>query len=397
VAVHGDFRLGESFSDTQESGPFAHWHHHHAVFPRLAACGSELTDHITWELPWFARPLSYFVARDVARQFAWRHARMGHDVVRHAAARKHLAEIGREPVMTVAVSGTSGLVGGALVPFLTTGGHRVRRLVRHGATGPDAVVWDAQAPDPAVFSGCDAVVHLAGAGIAERRWTPERQAEIRASRVEATRSLCMTLARLRQPPRVLVCASAVGFYGTADATPADERTPAGEGFLAETCRDWEAACEPARLAGIRVMNLRFGVVLAAKGGALARMLPVFRAGLGGRLGDGTQAMPWIGLDDALGVILQALCDHRLAGEVNAVAPDMVSNADFTRTLGRVLHRPVVLPIPPFAIRALLGAMGEALLLRGRAVVPRRLTDVGFTWLTPTLDAALRWELGLAEK
>lgn len=296
--------------------------------------------------------------------------------------------------MIVAVTGSTGLLGSALVPLLTSGGHGVVRLVRGApatASGERQARWDPDtgAVEPSGLAGVDTVVHLAGESVAGGRWTEARKRRIRESRVPATRRLCETLARLPQPPRALLCASAIGYYGHRGDQVLREESAPGAGFLADLCREWEAAAEPAARRGIRVVHLRIGLVLSPKGGALAAMLPVFRLGLGGPVGAGAQWMSWIGIDDMLGAILHALMNEPLAGPVNAVAPAPVTNREFAKTLARVLRRPAVLPFPAFAARLLLGQMADELLLASARVEPARLRATGFAFRDATLEGALR--------
>lgn len=298
--------------------------------------------------------------------------------------------------MNIAVTGASGLVGSALVPFLSTGGHRVVRVVRSvPKPGEDAVHWDPQTGqlDPASLEGLDAVVHLAGENIAAGRWTAEQKARIQDSRVKSTGLLCETLAKLSQPPKVLVCASAIGYYGNRGDETLYEDSPAGSGFLAEVCKAWEAATQPASQAGIRTVLLRIGVVLSPAGGALAKMLLPFKMGLGGVIGSGNQYWSWIGVDDVLGAVHHALMTAGLAGAVNAVAPQPATNTEFTKTLGRVLGRPTFLPLPGFAARLALGEMADDLLLASTRVEPRKLVATGYSFRQPALEGALRHLLG----
>jgi len=247
--------------------------------------------------------------------------------------------------------------------------------------------------DPGAISGQDVVVHLAGAGIADRRWTAERKALIRDSRVEGTGLLARSLAGTPVPPRVLVCASAVGFYGDRGDAEVDEASAGGSGFLADTVRAWEAAARPAADAGIRVVFLRLGMVLTPRGGALARMLLPFRLGVGGPLGDGRQYWSWIGMDDLLASVLHVASHGELEGPVNAVSPSAVRSAEFAATLGRVLGRPAILPAPAPAIRLLFGEMADEMLLSGANVRPTRLMQSGFQFRYPNLEDALRHLLG----
>ncbi len=294
-----------------------------------------------------------------------------------------------------AISGSSGLVGAACVLAWRGEGRRVVRIVRRGAGGPDEAWWDPAAGriEADKLEGLEAVVHLAGENVAAGRWNAARKERIRASRVEGTRLLARALAGLKRPPRVLVSASAVGYYGDRGDEPLTEDAAPGRGFLARTCVEWERATAPAREAGVRVALPRIGVVLSAAGGALGRMLTPFRLGLGGRLGDGRQYMSWIALDDLVAVIRRAIDDEALAGPLNAVSPNPVRNSDFTRALGRLLCRPTVLPLPAAAVRLLFGEMGRELLLAGAKVVPARLERAGFSFLHRDLDSALRAALG----
>ncbi len=296
--------------------------------------------------------------------------------------------------MHIAVTGSSGLVGSALVPFLTAGGHRVTRLVRKAAAGDD-VTWDVVrgVQDPSRLEGLDAVVHLAGENIAAGRWTEARKAEIRRSRVEGTQRLCESLGRLGRRPKVLASASAVGFYGDRREEILTEDSAPGGDFLARVCQEWEAATEPASQAGIRVVHLRFGMILSAAGGALKKMLLPFKLGAGGRIGSGAQYMSWIAIEDAIGAILHALSVGSLMGAVNAVAPVPVTNAEFTRVLARVLSRPAVAPMPAFAARLAFGELADALLLTSQRVMPTRLQASGYRFQHPELAGALRYLVG----
>ncbi len=320
------------------------------------------------------------------------------------------------PPRIIAVTGSSGLVGRRLVNVLTSRGWEVRRVVRRnvrseaggersgegGDEGKGAALGNSPqiSWDPALgrmdedgLEGVEAVVHLAGENLAAGRWNAARKAAIRDSRVHGTALLCRTLAGLHTKPRVVVSASAVGIYGNTGEERVDESCPPGSGFLAQVCRDWEAATEPAGEAGMRVVNLRMGMVLAREGGALAKMLPPFRLGLGGPIGSGGQYMSWIAIADLIGVIQQALEDDTLSGPVNAVAPEAVPNREFARTLGRVLRRPALMPLPALAVGLLFGEMGRELLLQGQRVAPGMLTRAGFSFRHPTLEDALSSELG----
>lgn len=298
--------------------------------------------------------------------------------------------------MNIAVTGSTGLVGSALVSFLKTRGRHVLRIVRSadGLTGED-VAWDPNTGriDAGRLEALDAVVHLAGENVAARRWDAEQKERIRASRVQGTGLLCRTVAGLRQPPGVIISASAIGFYGDRGEEELDEESPSGNGFLPEVCRAWEAATQPATEAGIRVVYLRFGVILSPRGGALAKMLKPFRLGLGGRIGSGRQWMSWIALDDVLGCIDHVIGKNSLCGPVNAVTPNPVTNREFTRTLGRILRRPTLLSVPGFMARLAFGEMADELLMASTRVVPRALLDSDYQYLYADLKGALRHLLG----
>lgn len=303
--------------------------------------------------------------------------------------------------MKILVSGSSGLVGSAVVEALGRAGHAVGRLVRPqsaaaGASpGPERQVagevrWDPVAGelDRAVAEGAEAVVHLAGASIAECRWNEARKRLLRESRVEATRHLVTALGKLSRPPQVIVSASAIGYYGDRGEEELTEQSARGDDFLAQLARDWEAEATRAEQFGARVAILRFGVILAANGGALPRMLRPMRLGIGGKLGSGKQWMSWLTLEEAVGMIRYALQNATVRGPVNAVAPNPVRNAEFTAILGKLLRRPTLFPAPAFALRLALGEMAEALLLSSQRVLPRKLHGLGYSFRHPELEGAL---------
>ena len=298
--------------------------------------------------------------------------------------------------MRVLMTGSSGLVGTALRPRLAESEHEVRRLRRGATVSGDTTSWNPATGSFAdgALDGIDAVVHLAGESIASGRWTVARKNEIRESRVTGTGHLCRALARLESPPKVLVAASAVGYYGDRGDELLDESAVLGDGFLPEVCQVWEDAVGPARDKGIRVVHLRIGIVLTPLGGALKQMLLPFRLGVGGVLGTGSQYMSWGALDDLLDIIIYALTNNSLIGPVNAVAPQAVTNRQFTKALGSVLSRPTILPAPAFALRLVLGEMAEALLLASTRVDPAVLREAGgFDFSYPDLESALRHVLG----
>lgn len=392
IARIAEVTPGRGFRDEQVSGPFAHWVHNHRFLPQPdGAC--VLEDEIEYALP--MGPLGAFFGgaytREKLRQlFFDRHARTARDLSLHRSA-----NLG---ALRIAITGATGLVGSSLIPFLTTGGHTVIPLSRRPLPAwPNAIRWDAEkgfADGIAGLDGIDAVVHLAGENIVGGAWTPERKRVLRASRIEGTRNLCEALAKLDRKPRVLVSASAVGYYGDPGDREVDESAPAGQGFLADISREWEDATQPARDAGIRVVTLRIGIVLSPKGGALAKMLTPFSWGVGGRLGTGRQYMSWISIDDLVGAIHHAIATPSVVGAVNATAPHPATNAEMTKTLARVLYRPVGPPVPNFALSGLYGhELADAVLLRGVRAVPRVLMESGYRFAHDDLEQALRAVLG----
>ena len=331
-----------------------------------------------------------FVRRELERMFAYRHAVTAADLASqqlYSGAAK----------MRIVIAGSSGLIGSALASFLSTGGHQVRRLVRPQAKSQSAdnISWNPAAAqiDAAALAGCEVLVNLAGEGIANRRWTAAQKKRSTTAASIALRLLALTLAELNPRPRVFVCASAIGFYGDRGDEQLDEASRPGTGFLPEVCQDWEAITAPAADAGIRVVRVRFGVVLSPAGGALAKMLPPFRLGAGGRLGNGRQWMSWIALDDVVGAIQHVILQDNLTGAVNVVAPHPATNEEFTKTLGRVLHRPTIFPMPAAVARLAFGEMADALLLASARVHPARLLESGYAFRYPDLEPALRHLLG----
>ncbi len=291
----------------------------------------------------------------------------------------------------IAVTGASGLVGNALVPALRANGFDVLRLVRRNASSSDEVRWDPDAGtiDADALRGICGAIHLAGDNIAEGRWTEAKKARIRNSRVRGTTLIADTLAKLAPKPRILISASAIGYYGNRGDEILDEHAAAGSGFLAEVCREWEDATRAAEEAGIRVVNARIGIVLASEGGALAKLKTPFALGVGGRIGDGRQYMSWIALEDLVSAFLFALQRNDLSGPVNFVSPDPVTNAYFTKTLARTLKRPAVIPLPKFAVRLGFGSeLADEMLIGGARVVPAALHASEFMWGYTTLEEAL---------
>ncbi|MHC5019147.1 MAG: SDR family oxidoreductase [Planctomycetota bacterium] len=369
VARLRDVRPGASFVDEQVEGPFRHWVHEHR-FESDGHGGTWMTDRITYEPPlgalgaWFANGL---IRRKLERVFRARHERVAADLAAGAAER----------TLRVAVTGAGGLVGLRLVARLRTLGHEVIRLVRRSPRASDEVQWfpeEANAMIPAL-EGVDAVVHLAGRNIADGRWTKRAKRAIRDSRVDGTANLVSSLLLLGRRPSAFIGASAVGYYGHRPDEACTEQSEPGTGFLSEVCRAWEAAAAPLAGAGVRLAHLRIGVVLAAEGGALAKMLP------------------WIAADDLVEVIVRSLHDERYTGPINCVAPEASDNRALTKALGRVLRRPTIAPLPGFVVKLLFGEMGQRLLLEGARVVPNRLQQLEFEFRYPDLESALRFELG----
>lgn len=390
VAVHQDVEPGRRFTDRQLHGPFEEWEHTHSFIPE-GRDRSVIEDHIEFRLPLGAAgdvfggmPASRFLER----LFRFRHERTLADLTRHAA-------YAAEPRLRVGITGATGLIGTQLVAFLESGGHTVARIGRGIPEHPGDIMWNPAAGKLAAASieDLDAVVHLAGENTG-RRWSGAHKERIMASRRQSTALLAGTIAAMKRPPRALLSASAVGYYGgdRGDAVLTEAAAP-GSDFLAEVCREWEAPLAATSRAGIRVVPMRFGVVLTAAGGALGRMLPAFRAGAGGPFGSGKQWLSWISLDDLVGIVTGLLFAETIDGALNVTSPSPLTNREFVKTLGRVLRRPAVVPLPAGAVRAMFGEMGEVMLLGGQRVVPERLDKAGFVFRYPELEAALRVELG----
>lgn len=301
--------------------------------------------------------------------------------------------------MNIIVTGARGLIGSALIPFLQSKGHRITRFVRGKAQakyadGTQAIEWNPQQGevDARLLEGHDAIFHLAGEPVAEGRWTEEKKRRIRDSRVRGTSLLAAKLAECASPPHTFICASAVGFYGDRGEEVLREESAPGAGFLAEVCREWEAAADAAREKGIRVVHARFGIVLSSEGGALAKLLTPFKLGVGGKLGTGAQYMSWIEIDDAVEALHHALINTQLEGAMNVVAPNPVTNKEFTETLGRVLGRPTLFSVPKFAARLAFGEMADAALMSSQRVLSARLLATNFIFKFPQLESALRHSL-----
>lgn len=389
VSRHGDIVPGARFTDEQIEGPFRTWVHTHAMLPG-GPDSSTLEDRITYDPPLGAagRLLSAaLVKKRLARLFRFRHDTLRGDLAAHA-------RYAGRPKLRVAMTGADGLMGRTLAPFLTTGGHEVVRLVRRAPRRQDEVEWSVErgVHEPAALGRIDAVIHLAGAGIADKRWTAARKAELVRSRVEATRNLTESLTRLSAPPKTMLCASAIGYYGARPGQMFEEDGP-GDDFLSRLCVDWESASDTAVRAGIRLVHLRTGIVLTPAGGALREMMRPFAFGAGGPMGDGRQPMSWIAMDDAVGGYHHALMTETVWGPVNLTAPHAVSNTEFAVTLGQVMKRPAWISVPAFALRLAVGEMADPLLLTGSRVVPERLLASNYEFRYLRLDEALRHILG----
>jgi hypothetical protein len=400
TAEHVDVRPGRGFVDRQVQGPFARWEHTHRIEP-AGETECTLIDHIEYALPLGALGRAIggdWVRKKLERTFAYRHRIMTEDIAAHRRLR---TQTGHEP-LRIAITGTNGLIGSALVPFLTTGGHDVIRLVRRqpahrgmsAAPVDQEAYWNPESGviDSAALEDVDAVIHLAGENIGTGEWTEAKKAGIFKSRTEGTHLLARALAKLGRPPAVLVSASAIGFYDAWALEEVDESSPAGEGFLASVCQAWEAATRPAEERGVRVVHARMGIVLSLAGGVLPAMMGPFQLGAGGRIGSGSQWISWISLDDAAGALAHAAAVKSLSGPVNLVSPAPVMQADFARILARVLSRPTGLPLPAFAARLALGERAE-ILLGGARVRPSRLLESGHAFRQPDLTDALRHTLG----
>lgn len=388
---HRDYEHGKQFRDEQVSGPLKSWLHTHRFLERPGG-GTVMEDVVDLEPPLGPAGAALgptFLRTELERLFRFRHRRLFTDLARHA-------EHAGGPRLTVAITGASGLIGGDLHHFLTTGGHRVVRLVRDSRdVGDDAVYWNPSTGeiDRSGLEGVDAVVHLAGTPIAPGRWTDDRKRAILGSRVMGTELISKTLAAMSGGPRVLVSSSAIGYYGNRGDERLDESAKSGKGFLAEVCRAWEGATVAAERAGIRVVHLRSGPVLSPAGGPLGQMLLPFKMGVGGRIGSGKQYFSWIDLDDLVALIHHALFTESLRGAVNATAPNPVTNATFSSELGRALSRPTLIPVPALAVKAAFGQLGTEALLWGQRVVPKKALESGFTFFYEGVEDSLRFQLG----
>jgi uncharacterized protein (TIGR01777 family) len=392
---HKGYIKNEQFCDFQVQGPLASYEQMHR-FVAESDHSSFIDDTINYQLPAgmageFAGNMVMHV--EFERLFHYRHKIVLDDL-------RFANQYQEAETMKIALTGSTGLIGSALVPLLTTQGHSVLRLVRpqskDNATTPgEKVIWDPSSGmlDAAALEGCDAVVHLAGDNIGSERWSDEKKRRLRASRLDSTKLLCSRIAQLKTPPKVVICASAIGFYGDRGDQPLTEESERGSGFLADLCCDWEAAAKDAQKCGARLVNLRTGVVLSPKGGALQKMLLPFQMGAGGPIGTGKQYFSWIAMDDIIGAILHCLVTDAVSGPVNAVAPNPVTNGEYTHALGHVLQRPAFIPMPAFGARMAFGEFADECLLVSQKVLPKKLENTGYKFRCPEIEGALRHQLG----
>jgi uncharacterized protein len=402
LVKHFDYIEGKQFRDSQTKGLFSSWTHTH-LFNSFENSSSILDDHIEYSLPGgilAERIASSLMDKKLNQMFDYRHRLTNGDLRIHATVNK-IRGNGRP--MTIGITGSSGFIGSSLIPFLTTGGHRVIRFLRHPVSESNdfknvkSIQWNASSAslnDEIENENIDAVINLAGENIFGR-WTKEKKKRIFDSRVNTTQSLCNLLSSVDKPPKVLVSASATGYYGDrGDEILTEESPPSSSSFLSYVCRNWEEATQIAKESGIRVVNLRIGIVLSSSGGMLSKILPLFKLGLGGRIGNGNQYMSWIGLDDLLGLILYAMADNSITGPVNAVSLNPITNADFTTTLGKVLSRATKFSIPENMVKLPLGEeLANAAILTSSRVFPESLIKMRYRFHYPYLESVLRHTLG----
>lgn len=394
---HSNVIEGSEFTDTQLKGPFRRWRHRHRFVSNSGdpyAPGCRLIDDIEFDLPDRGVLSGGFIRAELLRLFRFRHDRTKRDLARIAWWRS----LAKAPI-TVAVSGATGTIGGPLCDSLTMCGVRVLRLVRSSQdVGPDQIAWrspegnDPGSIDASKLEGVDAVIHLAGEPITGERWSAQKKDRIRTSRVEGTRLVARALAAMASPPQTFIVAGGISYYGERGNQEVTEETGVGSGFRAEVARDWESAADPARQAGLRVINLRFGAVLSSKGGILSLINPLFSLGLGGVPGTGAQQVSWIGIDDTVGAIMHALVDDKLVGPVNVTAPNPVRMDTLAGKLAAAHGRSPFARIPVWAVRAMFSERAEVLLESCR-VMPAKLLQHGFRFEHPDIISALRNELG----
>ncbi len=385
--IHTNYREGSQFCDEQVRGPFRSWKHMHRFIPE-GESSCRMRDEVFFSPPYGIGLLTPLITRELTRLFHYRHMVLRNDLDLHARWREM-------PRKTILISGSSGFIGSALVAFLSTAGHTVLRLVRHEPRTTRERSWDPARGvlAPTVFDGVDAVIHVGGESVVGQRWTPEYKQKIVESRVASSQLLCRTISQLPRKPEVAIMASAIGFYGDTRDTLVDESSPAGAGFLAQTSVAWEESARQALNDATRLVHIRIGTVLNCGGGALKKMLPAFKLGMGGVLGSGAQYMSWIALQDLLGVFEHAIYTTTLRGPVNAVSPNPVTNREFTKTLGHLLHRPTIMAMPASILRVMFGEVADEALLASCRVAPKALEESGYRFVLPQLSQALRFECG----
>lgn len=391
VAEHTLYEKDRMFQDRQVKGPFNHWIHTH-TFTTVDKGETMLEDCIEYALP--LPPFgNLFGGRSIKKKldriFRYRHKTTAQDLV------DHLSRQNKKP-LHILMSGASGVVGSSLIPFFTTGGHRVTRLVRKKPLqNENERFWDPQKGilDIGDADNFDVVIHLSGESIGQGRWSPNKKKKIIDSRNMTTSLIANSIAKLKKPPQAFLCASAIGYYGDRGDEVMTEENECGADFISNVCSQWENAAIPAQKKGIRVVFLRIGVVLSPVGGALQRLLPSFNIGLGGKVGSGRQYMSWISMDDLIGTVYHAINDDNLSGPVNIVAPAPVSNLELVRTLGKVISRPAIFTIPAWLIKLVFGEMGQEILLASTRVKPEKITAAGYQFRHPELEGALRHLLG----
>lgn len=392
VAQHSGYNPPHSFEDTMLKGPFKSWHHKHNFIDNGDG-SSTIHDRVSYRLPlgFLGRIFAgKMITKRLDRMFKAREIRLSRDLKRHA----DFAHLSRKKILVV---GSSGLIGKQLVAFLDTGGHDVWRLVRRKVrTGEKEISWspDKGILDATALEGFDAIIHLGGAGIGDKRWTKKRKKLIEESRVNSTSLLAQTIAKLNQKPECFMVASAMGFYGDRGDEELDENSSMGEGFLPRICKNWEDASKEAEIAGVRVLKIRTGIVLDATGGALGKMLLPAKLGGGGPIGRGRQWYSWISSDDQIYAMHHLLMKHECKGEFNLGSPSPTRQKEFAKVLGKVLRRPAFIPTPPIGIWFLFGKMGVALTTESTKILPKKLIDSGYQFEHQTLEPALRDCLGM---
>ncbi|MBF0396805.1 MAG: TIGR01777 family protein [Desulfobacterales bacterium] len=390
AAEHTEYEENNFFKDVQRKGPFASWEHSH-YFKPINSSSCLMEDQI--EYSFLFNPFGNFflkknIENKLERIFRYRHKTISEDLNAHLKS--------KDKKMNIVISGAGGVLGSVLIPFLTTGGHFVTKLVRRNPyLNKNEAFWDpySNSINKSILEESDAVIHLSGENISEGRWTDDKKKLIIDSRVKTTSFICKTIANLNNPPKTLICASAIGYYGDQGNTILDEDSPKGNDFISEVCSKWEQALEPVLRKGIKVIIMRFGVVFTPIGGALNKLILPFKMGIGGKLGEGSQFISWISIDDAIYAIYHALLDSTIEGSVNVVSPFPVTNSELTETLGKILRRPTLMSIPSSVINIIFGQMGRELLLSSTRVKPQKLIDKGFVFRYPDLTNALLHLLG----